>query len=122
MVLMLGTSGILPPDFSVMTYGGHAGAGPPGHRFRSRSAPLRSSTRVSHLLNSSKHLGPKFCPEGDAGPDSLGPLMDAQVPAVVAVSSPRTRDLVRRGALASLAAQDYEELSVLVLATGDAGP
>ena len=48
-------------------------------------------------------------------------LMDAQVPAVVAVVVTTGPGPWFEEALASLAAQDYEELSVLVLATGD-GP
>ncbi len=62
-------------------------------------------------------------PEGvDAGPDSLGPLMDAQVPAVVAVVVTTEPGPWLEEALSSLAAQDYEELSVLVLSTGDDDP
>ena len=49
-------------------------------------------------------------PEGvDAGPDSLGPLMDAQVPAVVAVIVTTDPGPWLEEALSSLAAQDYEE-------------
>jgi GT2 family glycosyltransferase len=48
-------------------------------------------------------------------------LMDAQVPAVVAVVVTTGPGPWFDDALASLAAQDYEELSILVLATGD-GP
>ena len=59
-----------------------------------------------------------FVPEGpDDGPDSLGPLMDAQVPAVVAVVVTTEPGPWLEEALSSLAAQDYEELSVLVLST-----
>lgn len=59
-------------------------------------------------------------PEGvEAGPDSLGPLMDAQVPAVVAVVVTTDPGPWLEEALSSLAAQDYEELSVLVLTTGE---
>ena len=62
-------------------------------------------------------------PEGvDAGPDSLGPLMDAQVPAVVAVVVTTDPGPWLEEALSSLAAQDYEELSVLVLSTGEDDP
>ena len=62
-------------------------------------------------------------PEGaDAAPDSLGPLMDAQVPAVVAVVVTTDPGPWLEEALSSLAAQDYEELSVLVLSTGDDDP
>ncbi len=52
-------------------------------------------------------------------PDSLCPLMDAQVPAVVAVVVTTDPGPWFEEALSSLAAQDYEELSVLVLSTGD---
>ena len=58
-------------------------------------------------------------PVGGSGPSSLGPLMDAQVPAVVAVVVTTGSGLWLEEALASLAAQDYEELSVLVLSTGE---
>ena len=59
-------------------------------------------------------------PEGvDAGPDSLGPLMDAQVPAVVAVVVTNGPGTWLEEALSSLAAQDYEEMSVLVLSAGE---
>ena len=62
-------------------------------------------------------------PEGvDAGPDSLGPLMDAQVPAVVAVVVTTDPGPWFEEALSSLAAQDYGELSVLVLSTGEDDP
>ncbi len=62
-------------------------------------------------------------PEGvNAGPDSLGPLMDAQVPAVVAVMVTTDAGPWLEEALAALAAQDYEELSVLVLSTGEDDP
>ncbi len=62
-------------------------------------------------------------PEGvDAGPDSLGPLMDAQVPAVVAVVVTTGPGTWLEEALSSLAAQDYEEMSVLVLSTGEDDP
>jgi GT2 family glycosyltransferase len=57
--------------------------------------------------------------EGDAGPDSLDPLMDAQVPAVVAVVVTTGPGPWLEEALSSLAAQDYEEMSVLVLSTGE---
>ena len=55
-------------------------------------------------------------------PDSLGPLMDAQVPAVVAVVVTTGPGPWLDEALSSLAAQDYEELSVLVLSTGEDDP
>ncbi len=62
-------------------------------------------------------------PEGvNAGPDSLGPLMDAQVPAVVAVVVTTGPGNWLEEALSSLAAQDYEEMSVLVLSTGEDDP
>jgi GT2 family glycosyltransferase len=61
-----------------------------------------------------------FVPEGvNAGPDSLSPLMDAQVPAVVAVVVTTDPGPWLEEALRSLAAQDYEELSVLVLSTAE---
>ena len=61
-----------------------------------------------------------FVPEGvDAGPDSLGPLMDAQVPAVVAVVVTNGPGTWLEEALSSLAVQDYEEMSVLVLSAGE---
>ena len=64
-----------------------------------------------------------FVPEGvDAGRDSLGPLMDAQVPAVVAVVVTTGPGNWLEEALSSLAAQDYEEMSVLVLSTGEDDP
>ena len=58
----------------------------------------------------------------DAGPDSLNRLMDAQVPAVVAVVVTTDPGPWLDEALSSLAAQDYEELSVLVLSTGEDDP
>jgi GT2 family glycosyltransferase len=58
----------------------------------------------------------------DVGPDSLVPLMDAQVPAVVAVIVTTDPGPWLEEALSSLAAQDYEELSVLVLSTGEDDP
>ena len=62
-------------------------------------------------------------PEGvNAGPDSLGPLMDAQVPAVVAVVVTTGPGIWLEEALSSLAAQDYEEMAVLVLSAGDDDP
>ena len=62
-------------------------------------------------------------PEGvNAVTDSLGPLMDAQVPAVVAVVVTTDPGPWLDEALSSLAAQDYEELSVLVLSTGEDDP
>ena len=62
-------------------------------------------------------------PEGvNAVTDSLGPLMDAQVPAVVAVVVTTDPGPWLDEALTSLAAQDYEELSVLVLSTGEDDP
>ena len=62
-------------------------------------------------------------PEGvHAATDSLGPLMDAQVPAVVAVVITTDPGPWLDEALSSLAAQDYEELSVLVLSTGEDDP
>jgi GT2 family glycosyltransferase len=62
-------------------------------------------------------------PEGvHGGPDSLGPLMDAQVPAVVAVVVTTDPGPWLDEALSSLAGQDYEELSVLVLSTGEDDP
>ena len=62
-------------------------------------------------------------PEGvNAAADSLGPLMDAQVPAVVAVVVTTDPGPWLDEALSSLAAQDYEELSVLVLSTGEDDP
>jgi GT2 family glycosyltransferase len=57
--------------------------------------------------------------EVDAGRDSLGPLMDAQVPAVVAVVVTNGTGAWLEQALSSLAAQDYEEMSVLVLSAGE---
>jgi GT2 family glycosyltransferase len=61
-------------------------------------------------------------PEGvDAGPDSLGPLMDAQVPAVVAVVVTTGPGTWLEEALSSLAVQDYEEMAVLVLSAGEDG-
>ena len=62
-------------------------------------------------------------PEGvEVGPDSLVPLMDAQVPAVVAVVVTTDPGPWLEEALSSLAAQDYRELSVLVLSTGEDDP
>jgi GT2 family glycosyltransferase len=59
-------------------------------------------------------------PEGaDAQTDSLCPLMDAQVPAVVAVVVTADAGPWCEETLSSLAAQDYGELSVLVLSTGE---
>jgi GT2 family glycosyltransferase len=59
-------------------------------------------------------------PEGEGvEPDSLDPLMDAQVPAVVAVVVTTDPGPWLEVALSSLADQDYEELSVLVLSTGE---
>ena len=58
-------------------------------------------------------------PVGGTGPGSLGPLMDAQVPAVVAVVVTSGPGTWLEEALASLAAQDYEELSILVLSTAE---
>src|SRR5580700_317893 len=55
----------------------------------------------------------------DTGPDSLGSLMDAQVPAVVAVVVTSGPGIWLEEALSSLAAQDYEEMSVLVLSAGE---
>ncbi len=61
-------------------------------------------------------------PEGaNPEPDSLCHLMDAQVPAVVAVVVTTDPGPWLEEALSSLAAQDYGELSVLVLSTGDDG-
>ncbi len=54
-------------------------------------------------------------------PDSLRHLMDVQAPAVVAVVVTNDPGPWFEATLASLAQQDYEELSVLVLATGDEG-
>jgi GT2 family glycosyltransferase len=53
------------------------------------------------------------------GAVSLKPLMDAQVPAVVAVVVTTGTSPWLEEALYSLAAQHYEELSVLVLVTGE---
>jgi GT2 family glycosyltransferase len=79
----------------------------------------KSITSVKQLQALEVH----FVPEGvDAGPDSLGPLMDAQVPAVVAVVVTTDPGPWLEEALSSLAAQDYEELSVLVLSTGEDDP
>ena len=58
----------------------------------------------------------------DVRADSLCPLMDAQVPAVVAVVVTTDAGPWFEEALSSLAAQDYGELSVLVLSTGDDAP
>ncbi len=59
-------------------------------------------------------------PDGaDARGDSLCPLMDAQVPAVVAVVVTTDAGPWFEETLSSLAAQDYGELSVLVLSAGD---
>ena len=75
------------------------------------------------MLNSCKHLGVHFVPEGEgARADSLSPLMDAQVPAVVAVVVTNGPGPWLEEALSSLAAQDYEEMSVLVLSTGEDDP
>ena len=59
---------------------------------------------------------------GGVAPDSLGPLMDAQVPAVVAVVVTTDPGPWFEEALSSLAAQDYGELSVLVLSAARTGP
>lgn len=62
-------------------------------------------------------------PEGvNVGTDSLGPLMDTQVPAVVAVVVTTDPGPWLDECLSSLAAQDYRELSVLVLSTGEDDP
>ena len=58
----------------------------------------------------------------NGGRDSLGPLMDAQVPAVVAVLVTTGPGNWLEEALSSLGAQDYEEMSVLVLSTGEDDP
>jgi GT2 family glycosyltransferase len=52
------------------------------------------------------------------GPDSLCSLMDAQVPAVVAVMVTTEPGPWFEEALSALAAQDYHELSILVLSNG----
>jgi len=48
--------------------------------------------------------------------------MDAQVPAVVAVVVTGGPGIWLEEALSSLAAQDYEEMSVLVLSAGEDDP
>ena len=58
----------------------------------------------------------------DAGADSLDPLMDAQVPAVVAVVVTTGPGTWLEEALSSLAAQDYEEMAVLVLSAEEDDP
>ena len=58
-------------------------------------------------------------PAGGSSTGSLGPLMDAQVPAVVAVVVTTGPGPWLQETLQSLAAQDYEELSVLVLSTAE---
>ncbi len=58
-------------------------------------------------------------PAGGSDTGSLGPLMDAQVPAVVAVVVTTGPGPWLQETLRSLATQDYEELSVLVLSTAE---
>ena len=88
----------------------------------SSGGPFRVSAFVYKsipLLNSSKHWKLESRARGvRSGPDSLGSLMDAQVPAVVAVMVTTEPGPWFEEALSALAAQDYQELSILVLSNG----
>ncbi len=84
----------------------------------------KSITNVKQLQAAEMNSVPEGvdAPAGGSGAGSLGPLMDAQVPAVVAVVVTTGPGPWLDEALRSLAAQDYEELSVLVLSAGEDDP
>src|SRR6202023_3218427 len=72
---------------------------------------------VSVAYNSCKHLQARL---GRVPSTSLDFLMEARAPAVVAVVITTGPAPTLRATLASLAAQDYDQFSVLVLENGEA--